>query len=86
MSSGLEKNLVFLHGFANIICIITRKFDFRGKFLRKLEKKNKKNVDLSQLGEMQRMPEKKNDGKIKASLSYKNYPGYDIVIINFEDK
>ena len=29
MSSGLEKNLVFLHGFANIICIITRKFDFR---------------------------------------------------------
>ena len=44
MSSGLEKNLVFLHGFANIICIITRKFDFRGKIggkfkkIRKVEK------------------------------------------------
>ncbi|WP_296322483.1 hypothetical protein [Treponema sp. UBA3813] len=30
--------------------------------------------------------DKEYDGKIKASLSYKNYPGYDIVIINFEDK
>ena len=57
-----------------------------GKILKKTWKKNKKNVDLSRLGEMQRMPEKKYDGKIKASLSYKNYPGYDIVIINFEDK
>ena len=38
MSSGLEKNLVFLHGFANIICIITRKFDFRGKIKGKFEK------------------------------------------------
>ena len=38
MSSGLEKNLVFLHGFANIICIITRKFDFQGKFCGNIEK------------------------------------------------
>ena len=57
MSSGLEKNLVFLHGFANIICIITRKFDSRedlwgilkkikGKGRIEIEnKKSKKNND-----------------------------------------
>ena len=38
MSSRCEKNLVFLHGFANIICIITRKFDFRGKIGGKFKK------------------------------------------------
>ncbi len=30
--------------------------------------------------------DKEYDGKIKASLAYKNYVGYDIVIIQLEDK
>ena len=45
LSIGYEKNLIFLHGFASILSIIARKFNFLGKLAGNFEKKFRESAE-----------------------------------------